>query len=283
MSTGERAPSNSSAPVSLKRDRPTDLICMDDDERKCVKLEEDPRIEVFYTGCTPVPEGVFLQRGVAPTVLQTRPFRFYSGAADSADSSFVFSNLFASPTEFEGRLFPSAEHAYQASKFPSAVRWRFAEGGDLADFTGLSFFYPATADVPQKDKNTASGKQRYWQKKSMVGIVAKLCQKHYSKAGLPSPTASLSMAVKLARFRTILMNKFSVDPVLRGRLLATGDRYLLEFCRGARHRERNAGTEPERWGGLDAEQADGSFRLYGDNSMGKLLMVVRRACRIKEA
>ena len=64
-------------------------------------------------------------------------------------------------------------------------------------------------------------------------------------------------------------------------LLGTGEKYLLEFVRGAERRERGGGGR-ERWGGLlkDSEEHEAEGRLlFGENRMGRALMWVRDEIR----
>ena len=76
----------------------------------------------------------------------------------------------------------------------------------------------------------------------------------------------------------ILMADLFINAELKAILLATGDRYLLEFCRGAKRRELQ-GKQPERWSGLAEKQPDGRCYVFGDNTMGKLLMKIRQELR----
>jgi hypothetical protein len=154
------------------------------------------------------------------TILSEAPFRFWSNAVEGGeDSDCRLSNLRAAwagrfhlkigpywliftyvtpvlvtryrgrkrpgrTVELHGRIFPSAEHAYQALKFPAAVRDRFAVGGDLASFSAFRWFFPA---------HEVGKKIDYWKRKEMVGVVAKMAsnEKHAKAAGLPAPSFAL--------------------------------------------------------------------------------------------
>ena len=121
----------------------------------------------------------------------------------------------------------------------------------------------------------------------MVGIVAKMASnpKHAAAAGLPPPSAPHDFSAEI--FFPILLSKFTRSAELRGVLLGTGEKYLLEFVRGAERRERGGGGR-ERWGGLlkdgeahevdEAHEADGRL-LFGENRMGRALMWVRDEIR----
>ena len=115
----------------------------------------------------------------------------------------------------------------------------------------------------------------------MVGVVAKMASnpKHAAAAGLPPPSAPHDFSAEI--FFPILLSKFSRSAELRGVLLGTGEKYLLEFVRGAERRERGGGGR-ERWGGLlkDSEEHEAEGRLlFGENRMGRALMWVRDEIR----
>merc|ERR1719152_116299 len=98
----------------------------------------------------------------AGTVLPEPPFRFWSNAVEGGkDCDCRLSNLRAATVELHGRIYPSAEHAYQALKFPSQFRDRFAVGGDLASFSAFRWFYSAQ-EVDKKNSLLATkGYDRY--------------------------------------------------------------------------------------------------------------------------
>jgi predicted NAD-dependent protein-ADP-ribosyltransferase YbiA (DUF1768 family) len=243
----------------------------DASDNDCYSSEDDiPIIQLLKNERSLKEKKVTPKKGL---ILSSKPFIFYSGAKEDKDNSHQFSNLYESEVILDGYNFPSAEHAFQSQKYPD-VRHRFAMGGDLSTFSGLSYFYPRMSHDtdPKKMKNTAEGKTKYWSKKNMVGIVAKMCQKNHQKAVLPPPKP-ITMEMKLLFFRAILLSKFNSNTVLKQRLVETGNRYLLEFCRGAQRREK-LGGDPERWGGI-AVQTEEGFILFGDNTMGNLLMELR--------
>ena len=202
-----------------------------------------------------------------------RPFVFFSNAAESLNSTCKLSNFYACTVEHDGALYPSAEHAYQALKFEIGDREHFQVNGKLSGFEAMSYFYPEKAN---KAKNTANSKIKYWSKKGMVGILAKLAQGNPKKVGLV-PMPMQKMNDKLKEFKRILLSKYR-NPELNAILLATGDRYLLEFCRGAKKREL-MGEDPEICGGLAEDLPDGRCHVYGQNLMGKLMMTVRSELR----
>ena len=80
----------------------------------------------------------------------------------------------------------------------------------------------------------------------------------YIAQGSSAPAANASM----------LLSKYRRNPLLRYKLLATGDVMLIEFDRGAK-RESEAGRPP-LWTGMVKDGV-----LYGQNLMGNMMMEVR--------
>ena len=140
---------------------------------------------------------------------------------------------------------------------------------ELGNEGGFSLFY---------NNAEAEKKRKFWGptktgRPAMLGILAKLAANRPHKIGLLThertnvhDEQSFKKLMKL--FYVILKRKYSKNPVLLRKLVATGDRYLLEFSRSAR-REANNGRPP-LWSGLIQ---DG--RLYGHNFMGRLHMAIR--------
>ena len=211
------------------------------------------------------------------TVLSEAPFRFWSNATEGAEHSDCrLSNLRAATVELHGLIYPSAEHAYQALKFPAKLRKRFAVGGDLASFSAFRWFFPAR----EVDKKIA-----YWRRKEMVGVVAKMVsnEKHAKAAGLPPPSFELGCTPE--SFFEINLSKYTRSFELRQVLLGTGARYLLEFVRSAERQELNGGGRC-RWGGLvkdPAQSGAAGWLLIGENRMGRCLMWVREELRRRRA
>jgi len=195
------------------------------------------------------------------TILSEKPFIFYAGAKLDDNNDYRFSNFYNTNCHYGGLIYPSTEHAYQSLKFPKEERERFAIGGDLASFSGLSFFYKKEADVIKK---TA-----YWSKKNMIGIIAKLSQNNWAKAGL-SPVGHVPQSI----FYPLLLDKFNRNEELKAKLMETGSRYLLEFCRSGERRERQ-GKGRERWCAYAKKLDDDTYQLFGENRMGMALMTTR--------
>ena len=193
---------------------------------------------------------------------------FGSGAGIGEFSNFC---ELQHPVEFEGRLYPTTEHAYQAEyRVDERDRHRFAVGGDLASIeTGI----PLVADK----KGTVASKVKHWSAKgnrpAMPGIVAKMAV-HPKRAKrlkirlCKSKDDPRDMVEIKSIFKAVLLSKYRRNPLLRYKLLATGDVPLVEFSRSAK-RESDAGRPP-LWTGM---VKDGM--LYGQNLMGNMMMGVR--------
>ena len=157
---------------------------------------------------------------------------------------------------YDGIIYPSSEHAFQAQKYILNQRCRFSITGDLGVWNGLKLVYK-----PEDYEN----KYKYWSKKTNIGIIAKMAtnEKIGKKLGL----------IRDGTFRStdelwmkILEKKYSIK-YFGDLLKSTGNIYLLEFDRGA---TKKLNTQPVFWGGLISNNT-----LYGNNQMGKYLMEIR--------
>ncbi len=192
---------------------------------------------------------------------------FYSGAGGTAHR---FSNFSYCPEGvlYKGRVYPTAEHAYVAQKYRGPTQQRFAVGGDLTRWASMRLFVrPKRGETPEDHGARVSAKIAHWSKKGNLGVLAKMAGNpaHAKHAGLPPPKK-----VRQGIFYKIARSKYTRDPALAALLLATGDAHLIEFARGARAREQRGG-EPERWAAL----VDKDGRIWGDNRMGLVLMLLR--------
>ena len=158
--------------------------------------------------------------------------------------------------EYDGLIYPSTEHAFQAQKYIESQRYRFSVKGDLGIWDGLKLVY---------DSKDYEKKYKYWSKKSNIGIIAKM-----------ATNEKIGKKLKLIRnknFRStddlwikILEKKYSIK-YFNDLLKSTDDIYLLEFDRGS---NKKSNTKPVFWGGLISDN-----RLYGNNQMGKYIMEIR--------
>ena len=168
------------------------------------------------------------------------------------------SNLASIPDgiNYDGIIYPSTEHAFQAQKYIQNQRQRFSITGDLGVWNGLRLVYK-TEEYEKKYK--------YWSKKANIGIIAKMAtnEKIGKKLGLIRDE-NFHSSDEL--WMKILGKKYSIK-YFGDLLKSTGDIYLLEFDRGAKHRFAGSNCF---WGGLICNNA-----LYGNNQMGKYLMEIR--------
>ena len=95
-------------------------------------------------------------------------------------SIYTLSNFFECQVYFDGLLYPSSEHAYQAQYFPSH-EGRFSIDGDLGSWDALPRVYSSA-----KKRLSA---QKFWPRKSMIGIIAKMASnaKRARELQLPVP------------------------------------------------------------------------------------------------
>lgn len=210
-----------------------------------------------------------LARLLAQRALPQKPVSFGTNCKLDADNDYRFSSCFQpeAPFPFRGRTYPTAEHAFQAHRYPPGVRDRFAVGGDLAEWGGLGFFF---------DGQEAEKKREHWGRKRMLGAVAKLSASSGKKADLPPPRAADGSLRECRLYLGALAAKFSGNPGLAEALDRTRGRYLLEVARGAEKRE-SPGKEPEVWGGAAVLGADGLWHLHGENRAGLCLMAYRES------
>lgn len=159
--------------------------------------------------------------------------------------------------EFNGKIFPSSEHAFQAFLSPTPAE--FEADGPLCELTEETFVKLGVkpADAPKKVK--------HWGKKKMIGILAKMRINRQKKQGV---TKRATKEEALSAFRAILKSKYERNPGLRRTLLSTKGKRLLEFVRSAGRNYKKG--EVERWGGM---VIDG--KIIGHNQMGALMESVR--------
>jgi len=157
--------------------------------------------------------------------------------------------------EYNGLIYNSVEHAFQAQLFNESDRIRFSKDGDLGSWDGLKYFFKPD-EIDKKFK--------YWSKKFNIGIVAKMAsnKKYHKKLKLTPIKTDRESTFNL--WFGILIKKYKIQ-FYRDILLKTNDHYLCEF-------DRLGATYPNRvfWGGMIVEK-----KLYGNNEMGKYLMAIR--------
>lgn len=154
---------------------------------------------------------------------------------------------------YDGIMYNSTEHAFQAQKYIKEQRYRFSIDGDLGNIeTGFLLVF---------GNDKCEKKKQFWMKKNNIGIVAKMATnpKIGKKLGLIRDN-NFKSSNEL--WINILTSKFNIS-TFKNILLQTKNNYLLEFDRSA---ERNNPI----WAGIIKNN-----KLYGDNLMGQYLMFVR--------
>jgi predicted NAD-dependent protein-ADP-ribosyltransferase YbiA (DUF1768 family) len=153
---------------------------------------------------------------------------------------------------FNNIIYPSTEHAFQSQKYVDSDKIRFSINGDLGSIDeGFDLVF-------QKDSDK---KKKYWMKKDNIGIIAKM-----------ATNKSIGIRLGLKRdpvfestdelWIDILNEKYKIDE-FKNILMNTNNKYLLEFDRGAKK------NNPV-WSGIIENGV-----LYGNNKMGKYLMMIR--------
>ena len=159
--------------------------------------------------------------------------------------------------EFDGLIFYSVEHAFQAQKYIKEQRIRFSIEGDLGNID--SGFKLVFGDEWEKKKN-------FWMKKDNIGIIAKMSTniKIGKKLGLIRDINFSSTNELWIELLTLKFNIIEFNNILKN----TTNKYLLEFDRGAKRMYLK--NNIPIWSGLIENDI-----LYGNNLMGKYLMIIR--------
>ena len=170
-----------------------------------------------------------------------------------------------SASAYDGKQFPSVEHAFQAQFVDEPHRDLFQVGSVCADHaSGFEQLVP---------KSEVNKKVTYSKGKANIGILAKMI---FKNDWLKNKEIEKSKAVNedacSTMFRELLVKKFLEHDDLRNLLLETKDAYLLELDQSASRLE-SMGLR-SRWSGMIV---DGT--VVGCNQMGALLMEVREELR----
>ena len=119
--------------------------------------------------------------------------------------------------KYNGLIYPSVEHAYQATKFNNIKdKEDFTITGKYGTPEGFKLLYK-----PNEWKN----KQNYWMRKDNIGILAKIGWHKYPKNHYTYKELDDTEWLK------ILRAKYEI-PEYRDLLLSTGDKVIYEFQRG---------------------------------------------------
>ena len=200
-----------------------------------------------------------LQRGGAISENDFREYiknekviQFYSSAKEPY---YNLSNLsiIREGIDYNGIKYPSTEHAYQAQKFIESDRKRFSLDGDLGNLSGFAL---------------VGANEQQWMKKYNIGIIAKMASsdKNIKKLKLTKDPA-FDVNKNYDIWIKILREKYKLE-WFKEILIGTGNAYLLEFSKGA-EKDAKKGSPPF-YSGLIKDGV-----LYGTNTMGKMLMIIR--------
>ena len=204
----------------------------------------------------------------------------------SRSKNALLSNFAQAENPFEipsmpGLEWTNSEAAWMAHRVQESDRHRFARGGDLSTLEEGAPMVFEKDEVEKKKRTwgpTAKGKP------AMPGVIAKMAVKpgRMEKLGLSAgegkpdlDTDAYIDQVAVPRFGEILVNKYRKNPKMLSALLATGDKHLVEFNKGA---ERQGEANPPLWTGLVSKtQVDdqGRGKLCGDNLQGEIQMLLR--------
>ena len=193
--------------------------------------------------------------------------KFYSGAAAPYHNLSNFAEI-SNGILVHGNQYPSAEHAFQAQRFPAEMADRLQVSGELGNAdTGFRAIYSRRTDNPEK-------KQQYWMgNKKNIGILAKMAANQWKPHQHPGFESSYEL------WEPILLAKFRQEP-FKGLLLGTGNTYLVEFSRSAKATVQEKGEQAVYWAALVDQDEQ---RMYGQNIMGKYLMKIRDILQAENA
>jgi len=175
------------------------------------------------------------------------------------------------PFRFRGRVFTSAQAAFEALHFAPKDRSKFARDGLFGSLTEESvratFSLPSSEAVTKKMKHFGQRTNR----PAIPGAIAK-------KAGTLSKSLGLTERYRrskrpgelLARWGPILREKLRANPTALEALLGTGEKVLVAFDYAARAGSLEGGL-------VDAETGE----VHGMNVHGRILMHMRREFREK--
>ena len=174
----------------------------------------------------------------------------------------MLSNFYATVIQFDGKVYPSTEHAFQAQLSVHLEAYTLT--------SAIGKLTPEACHLVGFPDNKKHAKCDFWSKKDMVGILAKMLIAKHAQLGLKQ---KVTREESEDLFKKILLEKFRSNSTARKVLLDTKDAYLYEFVRSSNKRFQKNG-EIERWGAMIV---DG--KVVGDNQMGALMMWVRKKLR----
>ena len=177
----------------------------------------------------------------------------------------ILSNFNGYEIKFDGIIYPSNEHAFQAHLIAEENRFLYSVEGPYSklDVETFRHFFPKLTDDKLANKVT------YWAKKSNVGILAKMASK-------PKNLSKHHNIVRIViskedceeLFKRILMCKFEQYLEFKRLIMNTGKSYILEFDKSATRLEKE--DKVSRWGGMIVNN-----KVVGHNQMGGMMMWLR--------
>ena len=173
------------------------------------------------------------------------------------------SNALYTPFKYKGKMYPSADHAFQAQTVHVDQRGLFELGGILSNIhTGLETVWPNYTYEHNRSRMV-----HYLCKgeRCMVGIIARFATHKESPLHLSFlPALTFDEATEL--WMDVLRAKY-MDPFMQNELLITNDMYILQYNPFQEAKSDNT----SRWSGQVIAGV-----LYGHNHMGNILMRLRR-------
>ena len=158
-------------------------------------------------------------RALSPAAF--RPYRgiyqFHSNS-ENLDGRHLLSNLTMVEINFQGRIYPSAEHAYQAQKFIESDRDQFSMTGRFSSLPAFAIAF---------GQGNANTKLTFWLKHKNIGILARVIGNNQELQRNLGLTKNPNFVASFAVWQPILQEKFSNEPfysVLRN----TGNNNILE-------------------------------------------------------
>lgn len=184
----------------------------------------------------------------------------YFSSKCAATGAGILSNLCAANFAYMLGEWPSSEHAYQFYRLralglvTNATRHEWTCGGKYANYDAIT---------------ELGGKQAYWEKRQMIGIVAKMAADRLLKTHKIPKVYNKTSAWTL--FMVILRAKFQPGTRAYDVLMATGGVVLIELGRSIHTKPLSKWASNPWCGYVDA--ATGT--TYGLNWMGEFLMRLR--------
>lgn len=173
------------------------------------------------------------------------------------------SNSLYTPFEFDGHVYPSADHAFHAQTVVVEQRSMFQTGGVLASIhTGLKLLW---SNYEHESNRTRMVDYLCKEERCMIGMVARFATHH----GSPIPLIflpELTFQETTELWMRVLRAKYS-DPFMQNELLITNNMYLLQY-NPFQEAEPN---KTSRWSGRVINGV-----LHGYNHMGNIMMRLRR-------